>query len=206
MSTQSAVKRSREMRTSPAGMSEGSVAVSWDWFKSVKEKGLNVAPHSAICHRTEAQNAVRDPDTVAAPTLNQLAPVPSQDAAVLGALPRYIAAGPMWYTVLSSLKPMVLPAGTETVSVAGDGVWLQVMSGEVTDVTGELFSGVRTAAVDVVLPAISVVQMSAQTMILVMDVSVTKRERTVSGDAVREEGDGSGETEELHGAEMRLVL
>jgi hypothetical protein len=35
------------------------------------------------------------------------------------------------------------------------------MSGEVTSVTGELFTGWRTAAVEVVLPATSVVQMSA---------------------------------------------
>jgi hypothetical protein len=32
----------------------------------------------------------------AAVTLNQLAPLPSQAAAVLGAFPRYIAAGPKW--------------------------------------------------------------------------------------------------------------
>lgn len=62
---------------------------------------------------------------------------------------------------MSSLKPMVLPEATETVSVAAPGLTLQVMSPEVTDVTGELLTGKRTAAVEVVLPAISVVQISA---------------------------------------------
>ncbi len=55
---------------------------------------------------------------------------------------------------------MVLPAATETVSVAGEGLTLQVMSADSTSVTGELFCGRRTAPVDLVLPAMSVVQMS----------------------------------------------
>ena len=62
--------------------------------------------------------------------------------------------------VLSSLKPKVDPAGTSTVSVAFPGFTLHVMSFEVTSVTGELFTGSRTAAVEVVLPVINVVHMS----------------------------------------------
>jgi hypothetical protein len=61
---------------------------------------------------------------------------------------------------LSSLKPIVLPAATETVSVAAPGVLLHVMSPDVADSTGELLSGWRTAAVEVVEPAINVVQTS----------------------------------------------
>ena len=61
---------------------------------------------------------------------------------------------------MSSMKPTVDPEATSTVSVAAPGSTLQVMSGEVTSVTGELLTGCRTAAVDVVLPAMSVVQMS----------------------------------------------
>ena len=64
--------------------------------------------------------------------------------------------------MLSSSKPIVLPAATETVSVAGVFM-LHVISGEVTEVTGELLTGVRTAAVEVVLPAIKVVQISVGT-------------------------------------------
>jgi hypothetical protein len=60
--------------------------------------------------------------------------------------------------VLSSLKPMVEPAATLTVAVAAVLV-LQMKLLAVGDVTGELFTGWRTAAVEVVLPAMSVVQM-----------------------------------------------
>lgn len=58
------------------------------------------------------------------------------------------------------MKPTVDPAATDAVSVAAPGSTLQVMSGEVTSVTGELLTGRRTAAVDVSLPAMRVVQMS----------------------------------------------
>lgn len=61
---------------------------------------------------------------------------------------------------MSSLKPMVLPAATETVWVAAPGLTLHRTSLVVTEVTGELLTGRRTAAVEVVLPAIRVVQMS----------------------------------------------
>ncbi len=57
----------------------------------------------------------------------------------------------------------MLPAATETVSVAGDGFTLHVMSGDSTSVTGELLTGVRTAAVDEVpSPVTKVVQMSSE--------------------------------------------
>ena len=56
----------------------------------------------------------------------------------------------------------MLPAATETVSVSGVFM-LHEISGEVTEVTGELLTGVRTAAVEVVLPAIKVVQISVGT-------------------------------------------
>jgi hypothetical protein len=62
--------------------------------------------------------------------------------------------------VLSRINPIVSPALTWTVAVAGVGFTLQVMSGEVTSVTGELLTGVRTAAVLVLEPAMRVVQMS----------------------------------------------
>ena len=54
------------------------------------------------------------------------------------------------------------PAATVTVCVAADGDLLQVTSPELTFSTGELFIGWRTAALDVVPPAISVVHMSAR--------------------------------------------
>lgn len=60
--------------------------------------------------------------------------------------------------MLSSLKPIVLPAATDTVSVAGVGLTLQRMSLEVTSVTGELLRGIRIAALEVVLPAMRVFQ------------------------------------------------
>lgn len=62
--------------------------------------------------------------------------------------------------VLSSWKPIVLPEATETVAVAAPGLTLHLTSFEVTLVTGELLTGIRTAAVDVVLPAIRLYQMS----------------------------------------------
>jgi hypothetical protein len=62
--------------------------------------------------------------------------------------------------VLSNWKPIVLPEATETVAVAAPGVVLHLTSFEVTLVTGELLIGMRTAAVDVVLPAIRLCQMS----------------------------------------------
>jgi hypothetical protein len=55
---------------------------------------------------------------------------------------------------------MVLPEAIETVAVAAPGFTLHLISLEVTLVTGELDTGRRTAAVEVVLPAIRVVQMS----------------------------------------------
>lgn len=60
------------------------------------------------------------------------------------------------------MKPMVLPAATETVSVAAPGLTLHVTSLEVTDVTGELLTGWRTAAVEVVSPAMRVDQISVE--------------------------------------------
>ena len=62
--------------------------------------------------------------------------------------------------MLSSLKPIVEPAATLTVAEAAPGETLQRMFGEVTLSTGELLIGWRTAAVEVVLPAIKVFQMS----------------------------------------------
>lgn len=62
--------------------------------------------------------------------------------------------------MLSSLKPTVDPAVTFTVCVAGVPMVLHTKLAAVGDVTGELFTGWRTAAVEDVLPAISVVQMS----------------------------------------------
>jgi hypothetical protein len=57
------------------------------------------------------------------------------------------------------LKPRVLPAATETVADAGEFV-LHLKLDAVVDVTGLLLTGWRTAAVEVVEPAMSVVQMS----------------------------------------------
>lgn len=62
------------------------------------------------------------------------------------------------------MNPIVELAATSTVSVAGAGFALQVMSLEVTYVTGELVGGKRTAAVDVASPAIKVVQMSVESL------------------------------------------
>lgn len=53
------------------------------------------------------------------------------------------------------------PAATETVAVAAV-LMLQTMSGESADVTGLLFTGWRIAVVLVVLPVISVCQMSTK--------------------------------------------
>lgn len=53
---------------------------------------------------------------------------------------------------------MVATATTSTVSVAGVGLTLQIMSGEVTEIIGELLSGIRTAAEEVVLSAIRAFQ------------------------------------------------
>ena len=61
---------------------------------------------------------------------------------------------------MSSLKPTVEPAATATVCVAGVAMVLHMKLLAVGAVTGELFKGWRTAAVDVVLPAMSVVQMA----------------------------------------------
>lgn len=58
----------------------------------------------------------------------------------------------------------MLPAATDTVSVAGLFM-LHVISGEVTDVTGELLTGWRTAVVEIVLPAIKVFQMSISVLV-----------------------------------------
>lgn len=52
------------------------------------------------------------------------------------------------------------PAATETVAVAAPGLVLQVIPASVTLVTGELLTGWRTAAIEVVDPAIRVFQMS----------------------------------------------
>lgn len=92
--------------------------------------------------------------------MNQLAPDPSHEAAVVGAFPRYIAAGPAWYKVLSNLNPIVEPAGIGIVSEAGLGFALQVISPDVTEVTGELLLGRRTAPVEVWFPAMRVDHMS----------------------------------------------
>lgn len=55
---------------------------------------------------------------------------------------------------------MVLPAETLTVWDADPGFVLHLASLPVPEVTGELFTGWRTAAVEVVLPAMRVVQIS----------------------------------------------
>jgi hypothetical protein len=93
--------------------------------------------------------------------------------------------------VLSNVKPTVLPAGTLTVAVAGVFM-LQVISGEVTSVTGELLVGRRTAAPEVVLPAIRVVQMSG----VLRSAGLRRKidELTMSRGAVcqRSEGDKTG--------------
>lgn len=81
--------------------------------------------------------------------MNQSSPDPSHEAAVVGAFPRYIAAGPAWYMVLSKMNPIVEPAATGTVSEAGWGFTLQVISPDTTEVTGELLLGRRTAPVEV---------------------------------------------------------
>lgn len=57
---------------------------------------------------------------------------------------------------------MVEPDATETVSVAAPGLTLQRTSLEVTEVTGELLMGWRTAVLDWVLPATRVDQMSVR--------------------------------------------
>lgn len=59
------------------------------------------------------------------------------------------------------MKPTVEPAVTRVVVVAAAGV-LQVMPAAVTSVTGLLLAGWRTEVVEVVEPAMSVVQMSVK--------------------------------------------
>lgn len=59
---------------------------------------------------------------------------------------------------------MVLPDATDTVAVAAEGLVLHLTSFEVTLVTGELLIGFRTAAVEVVLPAIRLYQISEATL------------------------------------------
>lgn len=54
----------------------------------------------------------------------------------------------------------MLPAATETVSVAGFRSTLQVAPGEVTSFTGEFAAGVRTALVDIPESVIKVEKMS----------------------------------------------
>lgn len=56
--------------------------------------------------------------------------------------------------------PTVDPAATDAIAVAGLGVTLQVKSGDVALVTGELLRGSRTGASLEVEPVIRVVQMS----------------------------------------------
>lgn len=55
---------------------------------------------------------------------------------------------------------MVLPEATETVAVAAVGLTLHRMFVDVALSTGELLRGFRTAAVDMVPPAIRLYQMS----------------------------------------------
>lgn len=63
---------------------------------------------------------------------------------------------------------MVEPGETSMVALAAPGLTLQRISLEVTEVTGELLTGWRTAAVDEVPPAMRVFQMSGMVLIEIL--------------------------------------
>lgn len=91
------------------------------------------------------------------------------------------------------------PAATGTVVVAGVGFTLQVISGEVTSVTGELLTGIRTAAVDVSVLVTNVFQMSGGRK--VVTTIPTSRDATVALTVSRgdlRESQGSGNAKEHH--------
>lgn len=94
------------------------------------------------------------------------------------------------------------PAATETVAGALPVLMLQTMFGEVADVTGLLFTGWRMAFVLVVLPVISVCQMSARNIrkwvhgCRLHDKALTMGRRLLSEES--REGEGCCE---LHGGE-----
>jgi hypothetical protein len=100
--------------------------------------------------------------------------------------------------VLSRLNPIEEPAATVTVSEAGRGDLLQVISGEVTLSTGELFNGWRTAAVDCCPPATTVVQMSENGVMMSELLRREVESLTVSGHAVSSGADDGDSREELH--------
>ena len=106
------------------------------------------------------------------------------------------------------MNPTVEPAATVTVSEAAPGETLQVMSAEVTSVTGELFCedrsvaveflnrgtlrtmGWRTAAWLSASPAMSVFQISASVLVSVILIQGEGNTHTVRGDALRQGGSG----------------
>lgn len=98
--------------------------------------------------------------------------------------------------VLSSLKPTVEPGATSTVVLPGPVLMLQRISLEVTEVTGELLTGWRTAAVEVVPSAIKVVQMSENSSS--QNHEVGEGGRLTMGRCCLRNGDQGSKAEKLH--------